>query len=816
MSLKSRIAGRDAAPVTALLGPTNTGKTHAAVQRMLQHGTGMMGFPLRLLAREVYDRVCQAVGPDLVALVTGEEKRVPPNARYYLCTVEAMPLDRPVAFVAVDEVQLAGDRARGHVFTDRILHARGVAETMFLGSDTMAPLLEALVPEIIIEGRPRLSTLTFAGSGRVRSLPSRSALVAFSVEGVYALAEQVKAAHGGAAVVLGALSPRARNAQVAMYQAGEVRHLVATDAIGMGLNLDVRHVAFAGLGKFDGRAFRGLSPAEVAQIAGRAGRYRTPGTFGTLPDAGVIDPLVVAAVEAHQFEPVRKLWWRNSALDFSSLAALHQSLLAAPPRHELLPVRDEDDQLVLEALLRDPALVAKSSNPAAVRLLWRVCSVPDFRKTRTDSHAGFLAEIAHQLLDHGLLDAEAVRRRVDRLDRLDGDIDTLMGRMAWVRTWTYLTFQADWLADAAGWQAHTRYIEDRLSDALHDALTARFVDRRVMLTLGAVGGDDALTLDGDAVFAGAISLGELVGFSFRLAGTAAGSAARSMVASIARQLAPELERRVQAAETDDDAAFTVDDEHQLRWRDTTLAVLSRGDGEHAVGVRLVRLDLLTPAQRDRLRARTRRWLDGQRHALVGALDRKAARELSAAGKGLVHAVRVGLGSASMREVHEQVDALSEHDRAILAKLDLRLGTQTVYVHTVLKPDRMRIRAWMWAVREGVHPIPALPEGAPSSVPTPAELPRDLWDAVGYRRLGPRVIRFDVLERLAAGLRRVGSLEQRAADPAWLSWLGCTREELAIVLNRLGFETSIEGEPLMVWLRRPVASPAGRPRVKRRT
>ena len=379
--------------VTAVLGPTNTGKTHLAVERMLGYRTGMIGFPLRLLAREIYDRVVAQKGRGCVALVTGEEKRVPAHPRYFVCTVESMPLDRAVDFVAIDEIQLAADRERGHVFTDRLLHARGRVETMLLGAATIRPLLRRLVPDAEFVIRPRFSKLSYAGMRKLSRLPPRTAIVAFSAASVYAVAEQMRRQRGGCAVVLGALSPSTRNAQVAMYQAGVVDYLVATDAIGMGLNMDVNHVAFGSLSKFDGQHMRRLQPAEVAQVAGRAGRHVGDGTFGGTDALEGFDPDLVEAIEAHRFAPLHALQWRNTALDFRNIRALSASLAAPPPVRGLMQTRSADDSLALELLTADAEVMARVRHPGAVRRLWDVCQIPDFRKLSTESHAGLLKRV---------------------------------------------------------------------------------------------------------------------------------------------------------------------------------------------------------------------------------------------------------------------------------------------------------------------------------------------------------------------------------------------------------------------------------------
>ncbi|MBM3559492.1 MAG: hypothetical protein FJX53_06405, partial [Alphaproteobacteria bacterium] len=512
---------REETRIQAVLGPTNTGKTFLAIDRMLGHASGMMGFPLRLLARENYDRAMRVAGAAAVALVTGEERIVPPTARYFLCTVEAMPLDRIVEFLAVDEIQLSADPERGHVFTDRLLHARGAAETMFLGAETVAPLLRRLVPEVRIQRRERLSRLSYTGPRKLARLPPRSAVIAFSAADVYALAELVRRQRGGAAVVLGALSPRTRNAQVAMYEAGEVDYLVATDAIGMGLNMAIDHVAFAALAKFDGRNVRRLAPAEMAQIAGRAGRSMNDGTFGPTGTVPAFEPHLIEAIEQHRFETLKRLYWRSAALDFASTEALVASLEVPPPSDVLRRAGEGSDHLALVAALADPAVRPLVDRPAAVRLLWDACQIPDFRKDFSDGHPRLVARVFGHLARDGRIPEDWIASSLDRLDLTDGDIDTLVGRIAHVRTWTYVSHRAGWFDDAVGWQGRTRALEDKLSDALHERLTQRFVDRKTAALLRrlrtAVGGETeplaGVTGDGRVVVEGE-AIGRVEGFRF--------------------------------------------------------------------------------------------------------------------------------------------------------------------------------------------------------------------------------------------------------------------------------------------------------------
>src|ERR1700690_4188382 len=539
--LRARGAG-----VTAVLGPTNTGKTHLAIERILGHSSGMIGLPLRLLAREVYNRAVERVGAEAVARITGKKKTKPPTPRFWVATIEAMPRDLDVAFLAIDEIQLAADFERGHVFTDRMLHRRGREETLVLGAATMRPIIERLLPGVSIVSRPRLSQLTFAGEKKLTRLPARSAIVAFSAVEVYAIAELIRRQRGGAAVVLGALSPRTRNAQVALYQSGDVDYLVATDAIGMGLNLDVDHVAFASDRKFDGYQFRKLNPAELAQIAGRAGRATRDGTFGTTGRCDPFEPELVQALESHSFEPIRMLQWRNSDLDFSSIGALQASLAATPTEQGLTRAPPAEDILVLEHAARDDEVKLLAKKRAAVQRLWEACQVPDYRKIAPATHAELVVTLYGFLMREGNIPIDWFAQQVAQADRTDGGIDTLSNRIAHVRTWTFIANRPDWLADPEHWQDVARAVEDKLSDALHERLTERFIDRRTSVLMRRLRENAQLEPEmsktGEVVVEGH-AIGRLDGFVFVPEASSGGSEAKALANAAQKALAGEIAKR---------------------------------------------------------------------------------------------------------------------------------------------------------------------------------------------------------------------------------------------------------------------------------
>ncbi|MDG1484484.1 MAG: helicase-related protein [Myxococcota bacterium] len=771
--------------ITALLGPTNTGKTHRAIERMMTHGSGIIGLPLRLLAREVYERIKERVGPERAALVTGEERIVPPGARYFAATVESMPLTRPVAFVAVDEIQLATHRQRGHVFTDRLLNARGVKETWFLGSDTMIPIIEQLVPTAEIRTFQRLSTLRYSGVSRLTALPPRSAVVAFSAAHVYELAERLRAARGGTAVVLGALSPRTRNAQVEMYQSGEVRYIVSTDAIGMGLNLDIHHLALGAISKYDGRTHRPLQADELGQIAGRAGRNRRDGTFGITArcaaNTGGLDAGIIDAVEQQRFSPVRRIFYRNSDLDFSSPTALQDALDARPPRRIMMPARNATDRETLDRLLADPRIRDRAARTDELMLLWEVSRIPDFRGILVDSHVTLVRQLYLQLSDHGQLDADFISRRLTRLSRTDGGMEELMTRIAFIRTWNFIANRPDWMPDAAGWLGRARQIEDRLSDALHDLLTSRFVDTRAVVLVDHL--RDGLSLEAELkdgeVRAAGVLLGRLEGLAFvaEESDTALGS--RAIVRAARQALAETLSQRIRATIDAPHALIVLDGAH-LMVDDVLLARLLPGSDPRSPQLHIPHNDLLTPAWRSALRKRAQRWLCDE----LARLDAPLLPEpsMSPAAIGLLYQLKEVGGFLPRAVLAEPISRLTDLDRKGLRRLGVRLGFHTVYSMKMLKPVNRKGVVGLLAVRHGSTPPP--PSGGAVSCALAG--PRGFYTAIGFAPLGSRAVRVDMLERLSAHLRAVTRRGSAPLPTEASSWVGCSIEELIGVCRALGY------------------------------
>lgn len=781
-------------PVTAVLGPTNTGKTHLAIERMAAHSSGIIGFPLRLLAREVYDRMVALKGPKEVALVTGEERIVPPGARWFLCTAESMPLDREVSFVALDEGQLGADPERGHVFTDRILRARGRDSTMILGSDSLRPVLRRLVPDAEIITRPRFSTLSYAGAKKLSRLPKRSAIVAFSAEEVYAVAEALRRLRGGAAVVMGALSPRTRNAQVAMFQAGEVDYLVATDAIGMGLNLDVQHVAFASLNKFDGRRQRRLTIAEMAQIAGRAGRHQRDGSFGALVEEGpgAFTPEEIAAIEGHHVPALDHLYWREGEPDLSSIDALIASLEAKPDRPMLRAAPEATDLMVLKRLADEDWVRDRVRSPRAVARLWAACGLPDFRKLGLDPHARFVSRVFRHLSEgRGHIPHIWFADEIARLDRVDGDVESIAGRIAAARSWAYIAHRADWLEDPSHWADRTRALEERLSDALHASLTQRFVDKRTTVLLRQIGAGAAhlpvvIGPEGEVTVEDHV-LGQLQGFHFAVAPDARAADKRMLLAAAEKGLAPELRRRAAAlAEAPDDALTQQGEE--IRWRGVRVAHCIATANPLRPAIRLCRtLDRLDPHERNAVQARIAAWFDARiaadlpdlaaldalsREATAGSRVRALASQLVQAG-----------GLMPRRAAGALVEALDPDDRKRLRKAGLVIGTLDLFMPGLLKPRAAAARRALLGLGEGpAEGASVLERGAPG-----AALDH------GYRPLGQQAVRIDLAERIARSAHDARQRGERggrapfAPDPALATSIGLTADTLSRLMAQLGFQ-----------------------------
>ncbi len=794
--------------VTALLGPTNTGKTYLAVEKMLTHKTGMIGFPLRLLARENYDKIVRLKGVEQVALITGEEKIMPENPSYFVCTVEAMPLERAVDFLAVDEIQMAADVERGHIFTDRLLHARGVRETMFLGAETIKPLLKQLIEGIEIETRPRFSKLTYTGIKKITRLPARSAIIGFSVQDVYALAELIRRQKGGAAVVMGALSPRTRNAQVDMFQSGEVDYLVATDAIGMGLNMDISHVCFTALRKFDGMKMRALSAAELAQIAGRAGRYMKDGTFGAAAEASALSQDIIDRIEEHRFEPLSHLFWRNPDLKTTSLDSLLYSLNVRPNVSGLVGARKAEDQQVLEALMRDQAIVKSVHHASRVKLLWEICQIPDFRKVTPEAHARLLAQIYRHILNEGKLPQDWFEKQVKILDNTNGDIDVVTGRIAGIRIWTYIAQRKEWIDRSAHWRDITRAVEDKLSDALHQKLAQRFVDKRTsVLVKGMKAQVELFTKieeDGSVEVEGQ-SVGKMQGLRFVPITGAGKFADRVLISAAEKALQAEFQNRIAAILAAPQEDFTLENDAQIFWKGQSLAKVVKGRDILHPTVSLSVHETIDQTYVEQIKNRLNGWLDvflaNKIMPLFAALRTLEEENASGSARGILWQVAEQLGTMPREKVFDLIKGLNEADKKVLAKAGMRLGHDYLFFPMLLKPAAQRVCAILWKVWfDKTQYATGFAVDGKMSFAVERGVPRALYLVQGYALAGTRAIRVDVMERFTAKLREVTRQDKgkpQVLPLELLSIAGLKRDEAEEVFGFLGFKVTKEKQTTTV-------------------
>ena len=802
--------------VKAILGPTNTGKTYYAMDRMLAHSSGVIGFPLRLLARENYDKAVSQVGISQVALVTGEEKIIPPYAKYFCCTVESMPLNREFSFVCIDEIQLAADPDRGYIFTDRILHSRGLKETVLLGAETIRPLLQKILPDVIIETRPRLSTLSYIGVKKLTRLKPRSTIVAFSVPEVYKIAELIRTKKGGAAIVMGALSPRTRNSQVDLYQNGQVDYLIATDAIGMGLNMDIDHVAFASDSKFDGNIPRYLTPPEIAQIAGRAGRSTRNGTFGVIDESLKFDEETIEQVESHSFFPLKNLWWRNTDLNFSSVNKLIKSLDKAPPFNFMRKKVGALDAICLTHLSQIDTIKAKIENEENLSLLWNICQIPDFSNTLSGMHFNLLEKTFELLLSKGKLDNEWIKSQITRLDRYDGEIDTLLNRIANVRTWTFITNRSNWLDETEYWQDQAKTIEDKLSDELHERLTQRFVDKKIVVlnkTLKEFNNLEAIVRIDGKVFVEGEEVGTLKGFDF-IPTLSDGENADPILSAARKTLPKEISRRVKELLMSDNAAFKFDNDGNILWQSNIVASLVNGENIYSPKININSSELLSDEQIKQIQLRIIEAVEGNIKSILSEAinlkdpsfqnieknyfnnnqnEEKSAEEeklpiinLSGKALGIAYEVYEGLGSAKTSSLSMSINTLSDDEKTQLAKLGLRLGVETIYLPNLLKPSAIKLRALLWSVFYQNFPDHGTPPDGRVSVVMQPEANHDFLRAIGFVPLGDLALRADIAERLSALIRLEARSGRFRITDAMLSIAGSTKIQMEKILYELNY------------------------------
>ncbi len=808
--------------ILAVLGPTNTGKTHYAIERMLSHKSGTIGLPLRLLAREVYEKIIKVRGINSCALITGEEKVIPNDPKYFVCTVEAMPLTNSVECLVVDEIQLAADPHRGHIFTDRIINSRGISETIFLGSDTARSILKKLVPESKIITRKRFSKLTYSGQKRLTRLPPKSAVIAFSTQTVYEQAEAMRAHRGGCAVVLGALSPRTRNAQIELYQSGDVDYMVATDAIGMGLNMDLDHVAFSSNSKFDGSKTRKLFSSEIAQIAGRAGRHTANGTFGITNDIQAFSEGIISAVEQHKFQKIEKIFWRNSQLDMSSVKELLYSLEKKPPLRFLKRKGDAEDHQTLQTLARDKKIRSLLSTESSVKLLWEACQVPDYTKTLTENHVALISRIFRNLHNRGSLPNSWIRGLVTPLDRIDGDIDTLTARLSHVRTWTYVAHRREWTDDPQYWRDITRSIEDRISDTLHNRLTQRFVEKRISILAKKFGKnkDPVASIDrlGNVLIEGQ-SVGKMSGFSLILDEE---TTDKRELARVVNQILPaEIKRRTRQLVESKDNLFTLGIYNKkeklgvIYWQDAPIGRVTRGQSPIKPDIKLFDSGSIQIELRQKITNRLKIWLNNYIQETLPYSDVNNSKSLKGIVGGVAYHVVESFGFAPRKKIGDILNELNRQDRNQLWEYGIRVGYFGAYVPAALKPKSRMLNSLLWQIYNDSQ-INAFPYDASAfSIPIAEDLSGSYLNSIGFQLLGPRAIRIDIAERIVREIYNKIKKEPASIDKKIRSLMGCSEEECREIMLSLGYkELTSSGVNKVLYEKLPRKKSPTKPMIKK--
>jgi len=789
--------------IIAALGPTNTGKTHYALERLVAHKSGMIGLPLRLLTREVYDKLVKEVGPSRVAMITGEERIIPSNPQYWACTVESMPVDRPVEFLAVDEIQLMDDPERGHIFTDRLLNARGMSETLFMGSSISGNVIKKLVGDVRFHNRPRFSKLRYTGYKKISHLPKRSAIVAFSVQSVYAIAEIIKRQKGGVAIVMGSLSPQARNAQVHMYQNGEVDYIVATDAIGMGLNLDLNHVAFAETQKFDGKTFRSLHPHELAQIAGRAGRYKTDGTFGVTGEANEIDDDVVLRIEEHRFRPMASAKWRNKKLDFSSLRNLIESLKTLPSKIELGASRQADDLKALIRLSHDKEIKEIANNSSKIKILWETSQIPDFRNISEGEHTKMISHIFKRICNEDQLSDEWLREKIKTCEKYYGDISTLSNRLAYIRTWTFISQKSKWINNPDYWQKKTRLVEDKLSDALHEALTDRFVDKgtnRLRLKykdkkdiLSGINDQGEVTVEGKY-------FGRIEGLRFLSEKIGSENYMKQVKSSISKPLEKEMNKKSLKIISEEFGNFSLGSDLSICFGNEKIATLKPGNAPLQPNFSLLSDEYLNGQIKKDLQIKIQSWLDQYITTNLKEIFSLTKTEgMQSGAKGVAYRLTEELGLIKRKNVETEIKLLDQKSRQELRGLGVRIGKFSIFFPATVKPKATEILVSLWInfseKNYNVSDIKKIRESLPrpgvTSCKTNNNISYEIYKVLGYLVFGKMVIRADIIERLDkiiyAEIDKDKKYRSFMITDEMISLLGCSKENIKFIIKYLGFE-----------------------------
>jgi len=780
--------------ITAVLGPTNTGKTHLAIETMLSFDTGMIGFPLRLLAREVYDKVIKKTSVDKVALITGEEKIIPTNAKYYLCTVESMPIDKYLDFVAVDEIQMCADHERGHIFTDRLLNIRGTKLTMFMGSNTIKNIISNLDDDIEFINRNRLSKLTYAGHKKISRIHRKTAIIAFSAEEVYAIAELIRRQKGGAAIVMGSLSPKTRNAQVELYQSGDVDFLVATDAIGMGINMDLDHVYFSNLKKFDGKKLRKLNLSEIGQIAGRAGRYLNDGNFGITGECKEINAEEVDLLENHKFEEIKSLFWRNSNLNFNNPFTLIKSLDEKPNKGWLRKIHECEDEKALKFFLRDKNLENEKLGQEKLSLLWECCQIPDFVKKTYGNHYEVISNVFKYLSgEKGKITDDFMRLQLMKLDKLEGNVDSLSNRIANVRTWSYVSNKNNWTENQNYWIEKTKLLEDKLSDRLHEELTKTFIDKRASVLARGLKQDmefNTKILDNNDVLIDDQFIGKIKGLKLELdlKKGALETDIKSLKKAARQTIGPELERRVQSII--DTKLIELNDDFKIYWNKFAIARLTNGKDYLSPNFDLIVDDILEHEKKQKLIIFLENWLKNKINTTLKSLvDLQNLKDNNSSIKALAYQLYENNGVLKRDQVVEYTKNLKQEERKVLRDLGVKFGRYHVFLHRLIKPEAVSLRTLLWKNYHQKNFNLKPPTFGLNFLDDKNFKDKNFMLLCGFEKFDNYFVRIDILERLF--IQIINSNPEKNTEikviPEMLNLLGCNKDNFKRLLKSMSYK-----------------------------
>ena len=780
--------------ITAVLGPTNTGKTFLAIETMLSFDSGMIGFPLRLLAREVYDKIIKKVDPNKVALITGEEKIIPSNAKYYLCTVESMPINKNLEFVAVDEIQMCADSERGHIFTDRLLNLRGEKLTMFLGSNTIRKIISNISLDVEYINKERLSKLSYVGHKKISRIDRKSAIIAFSTEEVYAIAELIRRQKGGAAIVMGSLSPKTRNAQVALYQSGDVDFLVATDAIGMGINMDLENIFFSNLKKFDGKKLRRLNLSEIGQISGRAGRYLNDGTFGITGDCTEINSSEVEMLETHKFDEITTIFWRNSKLNYSNIDSLIKSLDEKPDKGWLKRINECEDEKVLKFFLKDSVKYKITNNPKQLSLLWECCQIPDFVKKTYGHHLEVVSKVFDFLnTPSGKVTNSYMKKQLSYLDKLDGNVDSISNRIANVRTWSYVANKINWVENQDYWVERTKSLEDKLSDRLHEELTKSFIDKRASILARGLKQDISLEtkiIDNKKVMVDGQFIGELRGLKLNLdlKVGALDTDIKSLKKTARLNVAPEFRKRIK--EIIETKLIELKDDFKIYWEKFPIAKLSPGKNYLSPEINLITDDIIEKSDQQKLQTFLEKWiLEKINTVLKNLIDLKNSTQKKTSIRALAYQLYENNGVLKRDTITDYLKELEQDDRKILREMGVKFGRYHVYLFKLMKPEAVLLRLILWKNFHQKYFDLKPPTFGLNFVEKNKAVDSNFMLLCGFEKFENFFVRIDILERLFVKIinSNLENSKEVKLTAEMLNLLGCSKENFVKLIKRMNYK-----------------------------